>query len=564
MKISNIPEDLKRYKDLIKLFLKYRNNDVVKEHGNEAELLEDSEATKTSGDKVSELPDDLEKLGPTYIKLGQFLSTRSDMIAPQYMEALTRLQDNVAAFPFEEVQEIITKELGVRFSKAFKLFDPVPVAAASIGQVHTAVLNDDRQVIVKVQRPEIRQQIIEDLNVMEKVAEFLEKHSEYGKNVMLKTSLDEFRKVILRELDFKNEVQNLKTLGENLRDFELLIVPAPIEDYSTSRIITMDYIRGKKITSVSPLRMMEVDGKLLAEELFKAYLKQIIIDGFYHCDPHPGNVFLTDDNRVALLDLGMVAYISEDMQKDLLQLLMAISDGRSNEAATYAIQIGIKRPNFNEQRFRKGISEVVARQHNTMSLEQIETGRLVLELTKISGENGIHVPDELTMLGKTLLNLDKIGRTLDPHFDPNDSIRRNAKDLMRQKLLKSAVSKKPYEVLLEAKEFFEKLPSRVNHILDSLADNKFTFKVKAIDEQYLMGGIQKIANRITLGLIVAALIVGAALMMRIETNFTILGYPGLAMVFFLIAVAGGLALAISILIKDEKARKKSESPLFPE
>lgn len=556
MKISQIPDNLKRYKDLIKLFLKYRNDGIHVDRSDEAELLEENDNRVKDKEKVRSIADDLEKLGPTYVKLGQFLSTRSDMIAPQYMEALTRLQDNVAAFPFEKVREIIANELGTRFSKAFKEFDPKPIAAASIGQAHQAILNDDKVVIVKVQRPGIRKQIIEDLRVMEQVAGFLEKHSEQGRNIILKETLEEFRKAVLRELDFQNEVQNLKTLGTNLKDFELIIVPEPIEDYSTSKVITMNLIKGKKITSVSPLRMMEINGKELAEELFSAYLKQIIIDGFFHCDPHPGNVFLSDDNRIALLDLGMVAYISEDMQKNLLQLLMAIGDGRSNEAASFAIDIGNKRPNFNEQKFRKEISELIARQHNTTSLEQIETGRMVLELSKISGESGIKVPDELGLLGKTLLNIDKIGRTLDPHFDPNESIRRNANKLMREKLLKSAGSKKPYELLIETKEFFEKLPHRVNNLLDSLIENKLSFKVSAFDEQYLMSGFQKIANRITLGLIVAALIVGAALIMRIETRFTIFGYPGLAMIFFLIAVVGGLILAITIFINDERNKKK--------
>jgi predicted unusual protein kinase regulating ubiquinone biosynthesis (AarF/ABC1/UbiB family) len=557
MGISLRPEHLKRYKDMALLLMKYGRADLVKQAGLDEAILDEDKEEKEVTSEINQLPDDLERLGPTYIKLGQFLSTRSDMLPAQYLEVLTRLQDKVETFPFDQVEKIITDELGIRLSKAFREFDPKPVGSASIGQVHKAILNDGRPVVVKIQRPSIREEIVKDLDAFGEVAEFLEKHTETGRLYMLEATLEEFRKSTLRELDYRNEAQNLKLMARNLEEFENIVVPLPVEDFSTSKIITMDYVRGKKVTSISPLRMLDIDGSALAEELFRAYMKQIILDGFYHSDPHPGNVFITDDNKIALLDLGMVGYVSGSLQRQLLQILMAIGDGRGDDVATYAIEIGNRNTNFDEKGFRRDVSELVSRQKSA-TMEQIEIGRIVLEITKLSGRNGIHVPNELTMLGKTLLNLDKVGTTLDPKFNPNASIKRNGDELMRRKLSQDAQSKKPYEVLLETKDFFENLPGRVNKIMDRLAGNKLKINVDAFDEIYLMNGFQKVANRITVGLIIAALIIGAALIMDIESGFTIFGYPGIAIILFVVAAATGLSLAFSIIFTDDPVHKKEE------
>jgi predicted unusual protein kinase regulating ubiquinone biosynthesis (AarF/ABC1/UbiB family) len=539
------------------LFVKYGNKDIYKVSDETSELTE-TDIKEKDDESIEAFVNDLEKMGTTFIKLGQFLSTRSDMIAPEYMDALQRLQDNVKPFSTDQLQEIIQSELGLRISKGFSEFDDKPLAAASIGQVHRARLLDGRPVVVKVQRPDIREKMIKDLEVLSEIAEFLNQHTQEGKNIMLKATLDEFRKVTLRELDFLNEAQNLKILRNNLQHFEDIIVPEPIDGYTSSKVITMDHIKGKKVTSVSPLRQMEMNGSALADELFQAYLQQVLVDGFYHCDPHPGNVFLTEDNKIALLDLGMVAYMSEEMQRKLLQILISISDGRGEETASYAMDVSTKMGDYNEITFKQRISEIVSRNKN-ITLEKLETGRVVMEISKTAAMNGIYLPNEFTMLGKTLLNLDKIGRTLDPKFDPNEAIQRNADEILGKKIKKSTSSKRPYEVLLEAKDFFEMLPQRLNKLFDNISNNKLKVSVDAVDEKYLMAGIQKVANRITIGLVLAALIIAAALIMDIQTEIKILGYPVIAMIFFLIAAIGIIILAIQILFKDEKAEKKEDS-----
>lgn len=553
MGISLRPQHLKRYKDIAVLLLKYGNEDIVKVTGLDESL--DTDSRKIDPCKLEQLPKDLENLGPAYVKLGQFLSTRGDMLPLEYIEALERLQDNVKPFTYEEVEQIVSKELGVRVSKAFMSFEKEPVGSASLGQVHRAALRDGRDVVVKIQRPNIKEEIIEDLDVFNEIAEFLQAHTETGKKYLLDDLMSEFRKSVIRELNYKNEQQNLKILAENLKEFELIIVPEPIEDYTTSVVLTMDFIKGTKVTSITPLRKMDIDGKLLADTLFHSYMKQIVIDGFYHADPHPGNIFITGDNRIAILDLGMVGYLSDSLQQNLLYILIAIGDGRGDDVAKYALKIGRQTEHFKKDVFESEINELISK-YSAMSLKNVQVGKVILELTKISSTNGVFIPPELTMLGKTFLNLDKIGKTLDPEFEPNEAINRYSNKLLQQKLLKSVNSSKSYELLLESKEFMEKLPSRVNSILDKVSNNELEVKVNAVDEAYLMNGFQKVANRITAGIIFGSLIIGAAMLMRFETSFKLFGYSGIAIIFFIIAALGGLFVAFKSLLKDEPDIKK--------
>ncbi len=550
MGISLKPQHLNRYRQIAWLFVKYGRADLVKDTGLEETLDAEQRVTPKEAAKASELADDLEKLGPTFVKLGQLLSTRVELLPRAYLEALARLQDKVEPFPFDDVEKIVTSELGVRLSKAFSDFEVAPMAAASLGQVHRARLRDGRQVAVKVQRPGIRDAMLEDLDALEEIAEFLVNHTAAGKRYEFCQMLDQFRKSLLRELDYRQEASNLTTIGQHLKEFEHIIVPEPITDYSTSRVLTMEYVHGRKITDLNPLARMEFDGDALAEELFRAYLQQILIDGFFHADPHPGNVFLTEDYRIALIDLGMVGKIMPGLQEQLLQLLLSIAEGRGDDAADIAIKMGDRKEDFAENEFKHAIAEIVAKQQGA-TVEEMQVGRLVLEVTQASGENGVRVPSELTMLGKTLLNLDQVGRTIAPDFDPNASIRLNAAQIMQQRLMKSLSPGNLFSGVLELKDLVQRLPARLNKIIDAIANNELKISVDAIDEKTLILGFQKVANRITVGLIIAALIVGAAMMMRVETSFRIWGYPGLAILLFLAAAGAGVFLLINILFYDK-------------
>jgi predicted unusual protein kinase regulating ubiquinone biosynthesis (AarF/ABC1/UbiB family) len=292
-----------------------------------------------------------------------------------------------------------------------------------------------------------------------------------------------------------------------------------------------------------------VDGGALADDLFRAYLHQILIDGVFHADPHPGNVLLTPDHRVALIDLGMIGRISTATQEQLFKLILAIGEGRGEDAADVLCALGERREDFNEPEMRRAIADVVGRFHR-LTMREMNVGRVMLEMSRSGAEHGLKIPPDLTLLGKTLLQLDEVGRVLDSEFDVNAALRRHASSVMRRRMLKSATPANIFSAAMDIREFAERLPGRVNKIVDSLAANDLRFKVEVIDQGSIIDGLQKVANRIALGLVLAALIVGAAMLMRVPTSLTIFGYPWIAMLLFLAAAAGGFWMAWGILAGD--------------
>ena len=556
--LSLKPEHLKRYKDIALLLFKYGRVDLA-QGGALADLLPADDAVSARAvPHADELPRDLEALGPTFIKLGQLLSTRPDIVPAAYAEALKRLQNDCAPFSCEEAQRIVEEELGVRISNAFASFDVEPIAAASIAQVHRAILRDGRAVAVKVQRPGIREQVLHDLEALREVAGFLERHSDFGARYGVAALFDEFSRSLLRELDFRQEALHLVTIAGNLREIPEICVPQPLLSYSTSRVLTMEFVSGTKITELGPIARTELDGERLADALFRAYLKQMLRDGVFHADPHPGNVFLVDGAegaRIALIDLGMVARITPGLQDRLLQLLLAVADNRADDAVKVLLVLAEEREGADRPAFKRLVADIVG-QHHELAHGEAQVGRAVLMLMRAAAECGIRLPPELAMIGKTLLNLDEIGRTLAPRFDPNAALRRHAAEITEQQMARDLSLGSIFSAAVDLKNFVQHLPGRVNRILDQLANNDFRMRVDTIDEAALMEGMQKVANRITIGLVLAALIVGAALLMDVDTDFRLFGYPGLAILLFLGAVAGGVALVVNILVNDIRARRK--------
>jgi predicted unusual protein kinase regulating ubiquinone biosynthesis (AarF/ABC1/UbiB family) len=391
--------------------------------------------------------------------------------------------------------------------------------------------------------------VAEDLEALEEIADFAGAHFESARRLQLREMFAELKRSLVQELDFQNEARNLLTIGAHLSGFERIIVPQPVEDFTTSRVLTMDLVRGRKITDVGPLARLELDGRQLAEDLFRAYLKQILVDGLFHADPHPGNVLMTDDHRIALIDLGMVARLTRRTQEHLLQLLMAVAEGRSDDAARIGMLIGERLEDFDEEGYRRRVADLVGATHD-VSLEQIQVGKTILQVTRVATGTGLKLPIELTLLGKTLLNLDQVAWILDPDFNPDAAIREHAPELVQQRLTRDLSPGNVFSSLLELRDFAQEFPGRINRILDAVAGNEVEIKVHAFDETRLMSGLHKIANRITMGLVMSALIVGAALLMRVETPFRILGYPGLAIICFLLAFGGGLLLLWAIIQDD--------------
>lgn len=530
--------------------MKYWNSDVF---AYTEERIADSESEIKSDNfdhSPEELAEDLKKMGPTYVKLGQLLSTRPDLLPPPFLEALATLQEDVEVVSYTEIEKIFKEELGVRISKAFASFETEPLASASIGQVHRAVLHSGKTVAVKIQRPGIRKRFIEDLDALMALSEKLESYSETARNYAVHDVIEELRYILLKELDYTLEAQNLATLKANLSEFEHLFIPAPILDYCSSRVLTMEFVNGGKITKVSPLKRLEIPLEPLVDELVKGYLKQIIVDGFAHADPHPGNVYLTPENKIALMDLGMVAKFSTEMQEIILKLIIAISNYDGSRVADILLNISeYDEKNKALQSFRKNVIRITQENENSRA-KDLQTGRVLIRMNQMAAKEGIHVPVELNILGKILLNLDQIVAHLAPEYNVQQTVKDYVHHLMEKRMRENLKPENLMELFLEMKELTENLPFRLNKFTELLSENKLRVKVDSIDEQRFTDAFQKVANRITAGLIIAALIVGAAMLVRVPSSWNIAGYPAFAFILFLIAAIIGLYLLYQILIKD--------------
>lgn len=552
-------KNLNNYAQFFAFILKYYNSDVFHTAStNAVNSIENEESADEDSysQKPKELVEDLKKMGPTYVKLGQLLSTRPDLLPENYLTALAELQDDVETIPYDEVQKIFEEEIGVRINKAFELFDPEPLASASIGQVHRALLPSGRPVAVKIQRPDVREKFLEDLNTLQEMSDLAVKHSKEARKFAVNDIVEELHFILLNELDYTKEAQNLVILKENLKKFKNIIIPSPVNDYSSSKVLTMDFVEGKKITSLGNLKKIETDFTPVMDDFVEGYLKQVIVDGFAHADPHPGNVHLTKDNRLALMDLGMMAKFSTKLQENIMTLVMGMGKKDGDDITDALLEMSDydeKTANIND--FRKSINRLVM-DSTSSNAEDMEMGRALIQMNRLAANHDIKLPVELNILGKILLNLDQIVAVLTPKYDLQSAIRKFMEKTINRKMQQELKPENIYSLLLDNKKLAENLPGRLNKITENLAANEFELKVNAIDQDRLTDGFQKVANRITSGLIIAAMIIGAALLMRIPSSFSIMGYGILPFIFFMIAIALGLYLVYNILFKDEDFRKK--------
>jgi len=558
------PRNIGAYRDLLLLFTRYGRKDfrlslsaedlMVPEKDAAAELEPDVKA------RAEAFASKLKEMGSTYVKFGQLLSTRPDIVPQEYIVTLESLQDNLDPFSFADVERIIEEDLGVRISKAFESFDASPLAAASLGQVHRAVLRDGREVVVKVQRPQVREQVQKDLEVFNDIAVEMERHTEIGRKLNLIGALEQAKTVLYNELNYLQEARNTEALRINLADFPQIYIPAVIHDFSSSRVLTTELVKGKKVSKLTPLALIEGNYADLAAVLTHAYLKQICVDGFWHSDPHPGNVFIRECENVpqiVLLDFGMASRISQEFQDEVIKLLLAISSNRGAEVADACARVSEIGERFDAVRFTREISMVVAAVHDAGGGD-INIGQLIFNVIGIANNNDLKVPAELTMLAKTLLHLDAITRRLDTQFDPQRTIRDYAEKLIGQKLAQKFNPRNFYPALLDLNQLVLDLPHRAREIVDLTAAGRLTFGIKLTQAEEFLGGIHKIANRITVGVVIAALLVSSSMMMRVPSSFTMFGYPGLAVLGYLLASVAGFYLVVSTFMKDRKDQEKAK------
>ena len=547
--ISLQPKYLQRYKDIALLLFKYGRSDLVSQSGIDIAVKIEVDETDVDPDRVSpeNLAKDLEQMGPAFIKLGQLLSTRPELLPEEYLDALSRLQDDAKPVPWSDIRELLEQQYGAKPSAIFAEIEEKPAATASLGQVHRARLRDGRDVVIKVQRPDLQPSLQEDLHALQELATFLDSNSEFGRKYQVLNLVESLRQSLESELDYQQEARNATLLRKNLACYDALFVPEAIEDLCREKVLVMERVTGAKITKISRVVLLELDGERLAEQLFDAYLNQVLVDGVFHADPHPGNLWLTDDHRVALLDFGLVVRVAPVMRADLLKLLLSVGEADADTAVKVAERTGRKTQHYDKELLYRQVSKIFADIQGE-SLENISAGRIIMNLQRAACEAGMILPNEITMLGKTLLNLDKTMNLLDARFNPTEAINKNAKRVMRKHSQNRFSWNQVYQTLLETTDLTQQLPARLNEFTRLVSENEVKVSIDAIDEDRLIGGMQKIANRITAGLVIAALILGASILMTIQSEWTL--FPWIAGLFMLTSIVLAAILLWQIMWTD--------------
>ena len=509
---------------------------------------------RESAEDAAAFAHDIEALGPAFIKIGQALSIRPDLLPPAYSKALEQLQDDIDRVSFETIRATIETDLGVRLDRAFETFDPEPLAAASLAQVHAATLRGGRAVAVKVQRPRIREDIRADLAVLSRLARAVDSFTEQGRRVLFEQWIAEMSDTLAEELDYRREADNLRAFRGHLLAYQTLQVPAPIDDYTRGRVLTMERIEGTKVGTAINLRRLEQPLGDYAKDLLRAYLDQIFVNGLVHADPHPGNVMLTQSG-LALVDLGMVARLSPRTRDALFCLFGAAIEGEGDEVARQTIELGERFEFFDEARWLRSCNRLITRFATQNERTGFGAGALLIELTRQSVAAGLRPSAEIALLGRTLLALEGVAALLCPELDARDVVREHLASIAARRIAQQtslhAISRELVDVAALARE----LPRQSRALLDTLARNRLRVRIAGLEESRLLENLGKIANRISTGLISAALLISAVLALRIPAGPQLLGYPALALVLFVLAFVLAVGIVLSALISDRRVSR---------
>jgi ubiquinone biosynthesis protein len=588
------PRYVSRLAATVGLFTRYGLRDFARQQGLiELSPEEAAAGDATNGDGAIEravaFRKRLVELGPAYVKLGQVLSTRPDLIPEPYIDQLKHLQDDVGLVPFANIEHIIQEQLGGRISKLFASFDHEPLATASLGQAHAATLRDERAVVVKVQRPDIRASLADDIEFFRELAKFLSSHFRAGARVDMVGIVQQLERALADELDYRMEARNMALFRRSLAEFPRLLVPKVVEAYTAERVLTTERVRGVKVDEISPFSRLDNDLSPLADELGKAYLKQVAIDGHFHADPHPGNIFLvlsTDENprtpsdivaherraerresvtalskleevaqreaapaapqeepRLALIDFGMTARLSPPMRDRIVRLLFDLAENRGDDAGEALIELGEPIDDFDRTGFIREIGSLIAQNHER-AIGDMQAGRVLYDAIAIAYQRGLRLPAELTLLAKTLFSLDGITRALDPSYNPTDAIRSYTAEIINDRARRDLSPARLARAIAQTSELINALPHRLDLITQHMAANDFALKIDAPQMTTLLKGMQKIANRIFTGLVLTGLLVASGLLINQR--------PRLGTTGFVLAAGIAIYMIISILVSDRR------------
>ncbi len=490
------------------------------------------------------------ELGPSFIKLAQILSSRPDVITFEYADEFAKLQDEVPPFPASEAIEVIEAELGKPIDEIFSYFEEMPAAAASMAQVHFARLKDGADVIIKVQRPGIRKLIETDVAIMNSIARLMLRHMPDLAAVNPDGLVEEFAKTVNKELDFVGEARNSQKLKKNLQDNPHIVIPAIYPDLLSEKVIVMERIEGVRIDDIEAIDSYGINRHDLAINGVNAYFKMILEDGFFHADPHPGNIFVMPDGKMGLMDFGIVGRLTKDMMENIANTFIAFINKDFDALIDEYINLGIIREETDPDTMRKGFKNELVEMLEPIydvTISEINIIEQLENVTHLAIKHGLSIPSNLILVNKTILMLDHIGRTLDPGFNFIVVAEPYAAEIIKNKMSPKRIFEKTRKNVDEIGNFLATTPRQVNRLLAKTIKNELSFKVDPIGIDRLIRDIDRSSNRLAFSIIVASIIVGSSLLIQSGVGGKVFGLPAVGAFGFLIAFVLGLGLLLSIL-----------------
>ncbi|NOQ51422.1 MAG: ubiquinone biosynthesis protein UbiB [Desulfuromonadaceae bacterium] len=554
MQINRNIRSLKRYRQVLGVLIKYGFGNIV-EQLNIDYYLELGKRIVSLGTASRELERlsqaerlrlALEELGPTFIKLGQLLSTRPDIVPIEYLDELKKLQDRVPAVPAEQIMAQVHMELGHPVEELFSNFDQTPLATASIAQVHRGTLKTGEQVVFKIRRPAIESIIETDIDILMGLAYLVEKHLPGGHLYNPIGLVKEFRRTIHRELDFSREGRTIGRFTTNFAAEETVRIPKVFWEHTGRTVLTLEFISGIKISQLDELRTAGYDLKQIAKSGADAFLKQVFVHGFFHADPHPGNLYVLPGNVICIFDFGMVGRLDDDLKLQLTELLLCVLRRDVDRIVSQLLYSGELLDESNIKNLKRDLTEFIDDYYDIL-LQNLMVGKLLIDFVEILTEYRIKFPSNLMLLSRALFAMEGIGRQLDPSFNMVEQLKPFAEQIMKDRYSPSSIAKDAARTLQSYQSLGKSLPKDIKEFINRINRNQFKIDLEHRGLERLINDLDKSTNRISFSMVIAALIIGSSLIMQTEKGTLLFGFPILGLLGYTVAGVLGFGLAIAIL-----------------
>ncbi|MEA3361757.1 MAG: AarF/ABC1/UbiB kinase family protein [Thermodesulfobacteriota bacterium] len=553
-RINRNIRSLKRYRQVLGILIKYGFGHIVEQLNIDYyyELGKRIVSLGTASRELERLTQAarfrlaLEELGPTFIKFGQILSTRPDIVPTEVLEELQRLQDRIPAVSTDEIKAQIHRELGYPIEEIFKDFEDTPLATASIAQVHRGTLKNDKEIVCKVRRPGIESVIETDLDIMMGLAYLVEKHLPGGELYDPVGLVREFRRTLHRELDFSREGRTTERFAANFADDETVHIPKVFWDYTGQTVLTLEYVSGIKISNRDELKAAGLDLEIIAKNGADNFLKQVFIHGLFHADPHPGNIHILPGNILCIFDFGMVGRLDDDLKLHLTELLLCVLRRDVDHLISQLLYSGDLHDDSNTKNLKRDLTEFIDDYYDIM-LQDLKVGKLLLDFVEILTEYQIKFPSNLMLLSRALFVMEGIGRQLDPNFNMVAQLKPFAEQVIKNRYSPTSIAKDAARTLQSYQALGKSLPKDIKEFINRINRNKFKIEVEHRGFERLINDLDKSTNRISFSMVIAALIVGSSLVMQIDKGPMLFGFPILGLLGYSVAGFLGMGLAIAIL-----------------